>query len=328
MTTPTKTKAPETPPPSRLSLSFTQIIGSVLAAVSATVIASYFGVAGTVIGAALGSLVSVVGGAVYTHSIDRTKHKLRAAAVDSAVAHRFGLNDTAMFAAAAGKDASISAHGPAGEQPEARDSRPDGADRAAQADEAGASHTAAARRRSGSQPWWSGLTSGLNLKRLALSSAALFALLIGGVTAFELVSGQPLSSTVTNKQGSGTTLGGGQTARQAPPSAALVPASAATPTGTSAATGAPAVGSAPTGSGTATGASTPSSTVNPGTQSSANGNGSSSDAPTPSAAPATGAAGGGASSAAGGSTTTPTDSANAVSATPAPSSGASTIPTG
>jgi hypothetical protein len=75
--------------PDKLSLSLTQVVGSVMAAMSATVAASYFGVAGTVIGAALGSLITVVGGALYTHSLRRTRQAIRAAAIESAVGHRF-----------------------------------------------------------------------------------------------------------------------------------------------------------------------------------------------------------------------------------------------
>jgi len=77
--------------PERLSLSATQIVASGLAAVSATVAASYFGVAGTVIGAGLGSVISVVGSAVYSYSIRQTHHRVRQG-LDVAVAHRFSLD--------------------------------------------------------------------------------------------------------------------------------------------------------------------------------------------------------------------------------------------
>jgi hypothetical protein len=55
----------------RLQLSATQIIASALAAITATVAASYLGVAGTVIGAAVASVLTVVGNAVYSHSLQR-----------------------------------------------------------------------------------------------------------------------------------------------------------------------------------------------------------------------------------------------------------------
>ncbi|NEM06283.1 hypothetical protein [Geodermatophilus normandii] len=68
--------APEKP---RVSLSVTQVCAGALAAVSAAVLASFFGVAGTVIGAALVSVVSTVGSALYSASLNRTGDRLRKA---------------------------------------------------------------------------------------------------------------------------------------------------------------------------------------------------------------------------------------------------------
>ena len=143
----------------------TQILGSVLAAVSATVVASYFGVAGTVIGAALGSLVSVVGGAIYTHSMNRTRDKIKTKAIESAVAQRFGTAE--------------------------------------------AVRTPLSRARDAGDDLRSRLFAGPAGRRLVLSTAALFVVVLGAVTAFEMVSGKPLSATVTAQHGSGTSLSGG-----------------------------------------------------------------------------------------------------------------------
>jgi|tagenome__1003787_1003787.scaffolds.fasta_scaffold20802721_2 hypothetical protein len=55
----------------RLGLSLTQIAGGALAAVTAAVAASYLGVAGTLIGAGLGSVVSSVAAALYSTSLSR-----------------------------------------------------------------------------------------------------------------------------------------------------------------------------------------------------------------------------------------------------------------
>ncbi len=60
-------------------LSALQLAAGALAAVSAAVVASFFGVAGTVIGAAVASVVSTVGAAVYTESMRRTHAGLRRA---------------------------------------------------------------------------------------------------------------------------------------------------------------------------------------------------------------------------------------------------------
>ena len=59
-------------PPRRLPLSPAQVAASALAAVSSAVVASFLGVAGTVIGAALASVVSTVSAALYSASLRRT----------------------------------------------------------------------------------------------------------------------------------------------------------------------------------------------------------------------------------------------------------------
>lgn len=59
--------------PRFLGLSVPQLLGSAGAAVSSAVVASFLGVAGTLIGAAIGSIVSTVSAAVYTN-MARTAH--------------------------------------------------------------------------------------------------------------------------------------------------------------------------------------------------------------------------------------------------------------
>lgn len=71
--------APELEPPvdgARLEVSGTQVAASVLASVSAAVVASYFSLAGTIVGAAVMSLVATVGSAAYGLGIRRTKSRL------------------------------------------------------------------------------------------------------------------------------------------------------------------------------------------------------------------------------------------------------------
>jgi len=59
-------------PEPRLGLSFTQLSGSALAAASAAFGASYLGVAGTIIGAAVASVIATLATAMYTSSLRRT----------------------------------------------------------------------------------------------------------------------------------------------------------------------------------------------------------------------------------------------------------------
>ena len=76
--------------PDKLNLSATQVVASGLAAISSTVVASYFGVAGTVIGAAIGAVLTVTGNAVYGYSLRRTRNRV----LDLAVAQRFNSTRT------------------------------------------------------------------------------------------------------------------------------------------------------------------------------------------------------------------------------------------
>jgi hypothetical protein len=56
---------------------FSQVVAGALAAVTAALIGSTMGVAGTVVGAGLASVISTVGGAVYLRSIQRTRESVR-----------------------------------------------------------------------------------------------------------------------------------------------------------------------------------------------------------------------------------------------------------
>lgn len=60
-----------------LKLSAPQIIGGALAAASAAVASSWLGVAGTVLGAVIVSLVASIGSAIYTHSLERSSLVIR-----------------------------------------------------------------------------------------------------------------------------------------------------------------------------------------------------------------------------------------------------------
>jgi len=63
----------------KFSLSITQIAASTAAAVTAALIGSKLGVAGTLVGAALASIVSGVGAAIYSHSLLVTRRQMRRA---------------------------------------------------------------------------------------------------------------------------------------------------------------------------------------------------------------------------------------------------------
>jgi hypothetical protein len=98
----TRDTTAESPPPTApaarrgwalFDLSATQLLATALAAVTATIAASYLGVSGTVIGAAVASVVSAIGNAVYGHSLRRTRERVRGrplASEDSDATHPAG----------------------------------------------------------------------------------------------------------------------------------------------------------------------------------------------------------------------------------------------
>jgi hypothetical protein len=63
--------------PKRAKLSAVQVAASALAAVSSAVVASFFGMAGTLIGAALASVIATVGTTLYTESLRKTNEGLK-----------------------------------------------------------------------------------------------------------------------------------------------------------------------------------------------------------------------------------------------------------
>ncbi|HEX5365130.1 MAG TPA: hypothetical protein VFW63_00500 [Acidimicrobiales bacterium] len=85
-------------------MSGTQVAASVLASVSAAVVASFFGVAGTVVGAAVVSVVATVGSAAYGVGIRRTRARLRNVQVRQAASLRHSRPSPAVPVAGHGHD--------------------------------------------------------------------------------------------------------------------------------------------------------------------------------------------------------------------------------
>ena len=152
----------------RFELSATQLVATALAAITATVAASYLGVAGTVIGAALASVVSAIGTAVYSHSLHKTRARVR----EAVPTRRRG-----------------EPHSPTTDGLHSSGSltRPD-----RNADEC----KPKARERQGR---WHGV---------AIGSLALFVTVLAVVTGVEIVTGRPLSDLVRGDTGAGTTVFG------------------------------------------------------------------------------------------------------------------------
>ncbi|GAA1437415.1 hypothetical protein GCM10009616_39140 [Microlunatus lacustris] len=83
----TDTRPPQNPTPReagyeeparpKIELSWTQVLAGALAAMTAAFLGSRLSVAGTVVGAALASVVAAVAGSVYTASLRSTQHRVR-----------------------------------------------------------------------------------------------------------------------------------------------------------------------------------------------------------------------------------------------------------
>ena len=167
----------------RLEINWVQSSGGALAAVSSAVLLSTFGVAGTLIGAAVGSLVITVGGAFYTYSIKATRQ--RVAMAQTVAVARIGL------AQAKVRDASDSV----------TERRPGAADDAA--DDMAEAEVDLDRARTllegeldeaDERPPWRSVLGGLPWKRIGMVAVATFVAAMVVIVAFELLTGRAVSS--------------------------------------------------------------------------------------------------------------------------------------
>jgi hypothetical protein len=166
------------PPPRKLELSSTQVVGSALAAVSAAFFASWLGTAGTLIGAAVGSIVATVGSATYTWWLRRTSAVVRRTAAQ--------VRETGMGSTVVMPGLRTRRPGRAGLDDAPEDSEDEG-------DTGDASRWAFLRNR----PWG----------KVVLVTAGVLLATLGSVTVVEAVIGKPISALLRGEKGSGTSLG-------------------------------------------------------------------------------------------------------------------------
>ena len=185
-----------------LGLSTAQVVGSVLAAVTGAVLASTMGVTGTVIGAAVASLVATIGSAIYTWSLRRTTvavqktaAQVRQAALESGPLPRTvaqgPLRTTKERAAA-----STAEQGPDGpnQDPNQDQGQDQGQDPDDQQSEEPDPDEDSWRR---SIPWG----------KVLLASLAVTVLALAGITVVEAIAGKPISSVTGGSDSQGTTVG-------------------------------------------------------------------------------------------------------------------------
>jgi hypothetical protein len=278
----------------RFNLSTIQVSAGILAALTGAIAASFLGVAGTLVGAAVGSLASTVGGEVYKHYLERTHERLRGAVdvrrrrtaqgavvgrVDPAVAqNRLGVTSSRQEddadaaetqvlqvprSAAPGQGAvtaprTTSPNDPMGNSPTETFAAVDGLPQAMPTGTAAAMASAAAasdgKRK---RPRWLVLTA---------ITVGTFLIVVAVITVIELSVGKNLHAIVTNQSGGGTTVGGvvgGQNTKPTTP--ATKHTASATPSSTPPVSPSPTVSVSPTPSSSSAGAtSTPNATLTPG----------------------------------------------------------------
>ena len=168
------TAAPEVERKNRLGLSLPQVMGSALAATTAAVCSSWLGVAGTLIGAAIGSVVATVGGALYTHSLRQGREVVL-------------------------RHVPYAGHGPADgvRPPSSYDDRDSTTN-----DTASGVMVAEVLPEDSGSAW-----GGLPWARIAVGSLVALLLGLGALTAVEKLTGQPISTVTGGSDRDGTTVG-------------------------------------------------------------------------------------------------------------------------
>ena len=209
MMTDTKTLPPDTdeqppqPKTKRLDMSGTQLVGGAFAAMTAAVIGAQLGVAGTVLGAAIGSVVAGTAGSLYTASLKHTQTKIASAFIGRVGDTPVQITTTDRTPDERTPDERSTVDGwHAVTQPAAAVAppSPDPVATAAEIDPAGGP--------AAQGPW----------KPILVATVAVFLLAIAGITAFELITGQSVSGgqgTTISQVGDGRS-GGSDTPRQAP----------------------------------------------------------------------------------------------------------------
>ncbi len=234
MTTEEKTRKP--------ALSWVQVSAAALAAMSSAVLLSTLGVAGTIVGAAIGSVTASLAGSLYHRGIDASRQQVvtHTSALRRVSQARVRLRDAAAVAQADGDEDLVDEAQRELDEAES--------DLARSSDETGVPETLPLARR---VPW----------KRVAIVAGSVFVTVMVAITVFELVAGRPLSTyTGGTDARSGTTvpgLGASEDDTTTP-----TPTDSATPTATSASES-PTASASPNDTATTSETPTPTESVSP-----------------------------------------------------------------
>jgi hypothetical protein len=248
----------------RFDVTGLQVMASVLATVTGAVAASYLGVAGTIIGAAVMSVASTAGSSIYKHYLGRTAGRLREVAPVIAAqraAERMSagtrtrpdhthLDHTRLDHTSADETA-----------PSPQASHDDG-----QHDGPGdGQHDRPGDRPAAGRGWARWLRGRPAWLALTVASLGIFVGVVGGITVFEAATGKPLDAVVWHRKGTGTSVGGlvgGQSSHPAAPATHRAATPHPTSSSPSPATSPPSPSPTPTsGSPSPTSSSSPSPTL-------------------------------------------------------------------
>ncbi|CAN5507653.1 hypothetical protein BH10ACT10_BH10ACT10_16850 [soil metagenome] len=228
--------------PDRVQINWVQVSASALAAVSSAVLLSTVGVAGTIIGAAVGSVFATAGSAIYSHYLRASRSRVasaQAAALERLTHARSGASGVwadGRRADASGRTMMIRQQHADEELDEAQD----------------------ALDVSAPGPSWREVLAGLRWKRIAAVAGGIFVVAMLVIVSFELVTGRAVS-TYTGGSGDGArTSIPGLGAKQSSGTPDKTPAPA-TPTQepSSAPTSSPTTGESPTAAPSESPSSTP-----------------------------------------------------------------------
>ncbi len=204
----------------KVEIDWLKTLGGALAAVSSAILLSTLGAAGTIIGAALGSVIVTVGGALYTSGLARSRERV---AAQTAALRKVGVAQAEVRRASRRGDDEEAAEAHLAHADERLDEAMEELDPVtAEPDE----------------PGWRERLAALPWKRISLLAAGLFVGVIVAITVFELVVGESVSEiTGGTEDGGGTTIS--QVGRDKSPHRDKEPSDGASPTGSPSGDGSP-----------------------------------------------------------------------------------------
>lgn len=182
-----------------LDIDWLKTIAGALAAITTAVLLSTLGAAGTLLGAALGSVAATVGTAIYSQGLARSRAKL--AAVQEQALSKVGAAQSEVRRASRRDDAS--------RLPRAEQQLAEAADMLDRGEVPDAAEPVPWRERLAGLPW----------KRIAIAAAGLFLVVVVVISAFEALTGRTVSSyTGGSDKDGGTSItritGGGSSSEQ------------------------------------------------------------------------------------------------------------------